>query len=182
MNLLNEGSDSTFATRKWNIVNDLSNANYGVGNELIYNAKVLKSNLCDYDDAYILIMGDINIVNNNGTQAALNNCAPFTKCITKINGTTVDDAEDLALYMQIYNFIEYSWNYSKTTGSLWLYSKDQATTFDSDVANGDAIKSFKCKAKLLEDTVPQPAANQADRILKNVTNVVPLKYLSNFWR
>ena len=84
--------------------------------------------------------------------------------------------------MQIYNFLEYSWNYSKTTGNLWLYSKDQATTFDSDVANGDAIKSFKCKAKLLEDTVPQPAANQADRILKNVTNVVPLKYLSNFWR
>ena len=94
MNLLNEGNDSTFATRKWNIVNDQSNANYDVGNELIYNAKVLKSNLCDYDDAYILIMGDINIVNNNGTQAALNNCARFTKCITKISGTTVDDAED----------------------------------------------------------------------------------------
>ena len=127
-------------------------------------------------------MGDINIVNNNGTQATLNSCAPFTKCITEINGTTLDDAEDLDLYMQIYNFLEYSWNYSKTTGSLWLYSKDQATTFDSAVGSGGAIKSFKCKAKLLEDTVPQPPANQADKILKNVTNVVPLKYLSNFWR
>ena len=73
-------------------------------------------------------------------------------------------------------------NYSKTTGSLWLYSKDQATNFYSNVASGDAIKSFKCKGKLLEDTVPQPPANQADRILKNVTNVVPLTYLSNFWR
>ena len=127
-------------------------------------------------------MGDINIVNNNGTQAALNSRAPFTKCITEINGTKLDDAEDLDLYMQIYSFLEYNLNYSKTTGSLWLYSKDQATNFYSNVASGDAIKSFKCKGKLLEDTVPQPPANQADRILKNVTNVVPLTYLSNFWR
>ena len=55
LSLLNEASDSKFVTRKWNIVNDQSNANYDVGNAIIYNAKVLKSNLCDYNDAYILV-------------------------------------------------------------------------------------------------------------------------------
>ena len=48
-------------TRKWSIVNDQSNANYGVGNEILYNTEVLKSNLCDYNDAYILVRGDIAI-------------------------------------------------------------------------------------------------------------------------
>ena len=54
---MNEASDSKFVTRKWNIVNDQSNANYDVGNEIIYNTEVLKSNLCDYNDAYILVRG-----------------------------------------------------------------------------------------------------------------------------
>ena len=59
LNLLNEADDSKFVTRKWNIVNDLSNANYGVGNKIIYNTGVLKSNICDYNDVYILVKGDI---------------------------------------------------------------------------------------------------------------------------
>ena len=59
LNLLNRTNDSKFVTRKWNIVNDQSNANYDVGNEIIYNAEVLKFNLCDYNDAYILVKGNI---------------------------------------------------------------------------------------------------------------------------
>ena len=55
LNSLNEANNSKFVTRKWNIVNDQSNANYDVGNEIIYNTEVLKSNLCDYNDAYILV-------------------------------------------------------------------------------------------------------------------------------
>ena len=56
---MNEASDSTFVTRKWNIVNDESNVNYNVGNEITYNAEVVKSNLCDYIESYILVRGDI---------------------------------------------------------------------------------------------------------------------------
>ena len=67
LHLLNEASDSKFTTRKWNMVNDQSNANYDIGNEIIYNTEVLKSNLCDYNNAYILVKGNIAI---KGHQAA----------------------------------------------------------------------------------------------------------------
>ena len=68
LNLLNEPNDSKFVTRKWNIVNDISNANYGVGNDIICNTEVLKSNLCDNNDAYILVRGDITIIGHQVTQ------------------------------------------------------------------------------------------------------------------
>ena len=61
LNLLNEANDSKFVTRKWNLVNNNSKSNYGSGNEIIYNTEVLKSNLCDYNDAYILVTGDITV-------------------------------------------------------------------------------------------------------------------------
>ena len=106
-------------TRKWNFVNDQLNANYDAGNEINYDTEVLKSNLCDYKDAYILVTGDIvTTANNNPTPVAFKNCATFTKCIIKIDGTTTDDAEDLDLVMLMYNLIEYSSNYSETTGIL----------------------------------------------------------------
>ena len=135
LNLLNEPNDSKFVTRRLNIANDQSNSNYDVGNEIIYNAEVLESNLCDFNDAYILVRGDIvTTVHKNPTPVAFKNCAPFTKCITKINETTVDDAEDLDLVTPMYNLIEYSSSYIETTGSLWFYSKDEATNFNGDIA------------------------------------------------
>ena len=89
---MNEASDFKFLTRKWNIFSDQSNANYDVGNEIIYNIEVLKSNLCDYNDDYILVRGNITIAGHNlATEVAFKNCAPFTKCITKIDGTIIDD-------------------------------------------------------------------------------------------
>ena len=78
------------------------------------------------------------------TQVAFKNCAPFIKCITTIDETTIDDAEDLDLVMPMYNLIEYSSNYSETTGSLWFYSKDEATNFNADIANNN-FKSFEYK-------------------------------------
>ena len=135
-------------------------------------------NLCDCNDGYILVRGDITIIGHQVTQVAFKNCAPFTKCITKIDEKTTDDAENLDLVIPMYNLIECSSNYSKTTGSLWLYSKDEATDFDADIANTNNFKSFMYKAKLLENT----EADGANGILKNATNTVPLKYLSNFWR
>ena len=115
LNLLTEANNSKFVTVKWNTVNGNSKANDNAANEIIYNTEVLKSNLCDYNDAYILVRGDITVVAAPATQVAFKNCAPFTKCITKIDGTTIDDAEDLDLVMPMYNLIEYSSNYSERT-------------------------------------------------------------------
>ena len=81
-------------TRKWSIINDNSNANYGVGNETNYNTEVLKSIFCDYNDAYITFIAPPQ------TQEAFKNCVPFSKCITKIDGTRIDDAENIDLVMQ----------------------------------------------------------------------------------
>ena len=100
----------------------------------------------------------------------------------KIDRITVDEAEDLDIVMPMYNLIEYSSNYSETTGSLWFYSKDEATDFNADIANDNSFKSFKYKAKLLGNTKAQPNPNHANGILNNATIVVPLKYLSNVWR
>ena len=87
---MNEANDSKL-TRKWNIVNNQSNVNYNVGNEIIDNTEVLKSNLCMYNDAYILVRGDtFTTTHNILTQVAFKNCALFTNCITKIDGTTID--------------------------------------------------------------------------------------------
>ena len=135
-------------TRKWNIANDQSNSKYGVGNEIIYNTEVLKSNLCHYNHAYNLVKGDTTIIEYQATQLRFKNCAPFTKYITKIDGTTIEDAEGLDLVMPMYNLIEYSSNYSKRTGSSWFYSKDEAANFNADIGNDNNFKYFKYKTKL----------------------------------
>ena len=152
-------------TRKWTIVNDNSKANYDVANEITYNY-----------DAYILVRGNITIIGHQVTQIAFKNCAPLTKCTTKIDETTIDHAEDLVIPM--YNLIEHGSNYFETTGSLWFYSKDEGTDFNADIANDNNFKSFKCKAKLLGNT----EAGNANGILKTTAIAVPLKYISDFWR
>ena len=75
--------NEAFVTRKWNIVNDNSRSNYDATNETSYNTEILKSNLCDYSNTYILVTGDITVVAAPATKVAFNNCAPFTKRIHK---------------------------------------------------------------------------------------------------
>ena len=168
--MLNEENSSKFVTRKWNIVNDQSNTNYGVGNETKYNTEVLKSHLCDYNDAYILIRGNITVTAARAAQVAFKYCAPSTKCITMIDGTTIDDAEDLDLVMPMYNLIEYSSNYSETKISLCFSSNDETTNFNVD-------KSFKYKAKLLGNTVAQTNPNQVNGILKKCNSWCAIKII-----
>ena len=165
-------------TRKWNIINDLSNANFIVENEIIYNTEVLKSNLCDYVDAYILLRGDATVTAAPATQVSFKNCGIFTKCITKTIITTIDDTKDLDLVMPMYNLVQYSSDYSEITRSLWFYSKDEGTNFNVDIGNDNDFKSFKYKAKLLGNN----EADVANRILKNAKVAVPLNYLRNFWK
>ena len=178
---MSERNDPKFVTRKRNIVDDNSKSNYDATNEITYNTEVLKSNLCDYNNASILVRGDITVVTATATQVAFKNCAPLFKCLTKIDETTAYDADDLDLVMPMYNLIEYSSNYSEATGSLWFYSKDEASNFNNNIANTDNFKSFKYKAKFLGNTEAQ-ADNGADGIRKYATIAVLLEYLRNFWR
>ena len=145
LNLLNEANNAEFVTRKWNIVNDHSNANYDVGNEIMYNTYFLESNLCDYSDAYIPVEDTIIVTAAPATQVSFKIGAPFTKCITKIDGTAIYDAADLDLILPMHILIEYCSNYSETTGSLWFYSKDEATDFNN-IENTNNLKSFKDNA------------------------------------
>ena len=117
-------ADNESATRKWYVINDQNNADYGDGDEngttIKFETKVIKSNLCDYSDAYILVTGDITAANGNANRnVALKHCASFTKCVTDTNNEHVDNADNLAIVMPMYNLIEYSNNYSDTSGRLW---------------------------------------------------------------
>ena len=119
VNLLNDSDNesSKFAIRKWYIMNDQNNGQHGRGNEnnltVKFEAKVCKSNLCDYSDAYILVTRDINVPDvAANTNFAVKNCAPFTRCVRHINDEHADTAENLDIIMAIYNLIEYSDNYA----------------------------------------------------------------------
>ena len=106
--LLIEVNDFKFVKGKKNIATDNLKANYGIENEITYNTEVLNSNLCKYNDAYILVRGDTTVAGRNiATEVAFKNCAPFTKCITKCDETTIAGAKNLDLVTPIYNLIEY---------------------------------------------------------------------------
>ena len=125
-NLLGDADkeSSKCATRKWYIINGQNNTDNGEGNEdsatVKFETKVIKSNLCDYSDAYIFVTGNITATGGDAnTRVAFKNCAPFTKCITHINDEHVYNADNFHIIMPIYNLIEYSDNYLNTLGSLW---------------------------------------------------------------
>ena len=100
LNLLKEARGFKFVTRKWNVVKDQTNKNYDFGNQNIYNTEILKCIVCDYIDAYILVKGYITIIGCNlAAEVAFKNCVRFIICITKIDRSTIDNAEDLDFVM-----------------------------------------------------------------------------------
>ena len=138
INLLNKDDiDSKhFATKKWYIINDENNTNYGVNKNIgadnpdtiKYDTRVLKSNLYNYAEAYILIDCTIRGTGgNNNSRLALKNCALFTKCNLEINDEHVDTAENVDIVMPMYNLIEYSDNYEDTLATLYQYKRDETT-------------------------------------------------------
>ena len=173
------------------MVYDENNTNYGVNKDtcannpdtIKYNTRVLKPNLCDYAEAYILVDGTIRATNAvNATRLALKNCAPFTKCNLEINDEHVDTAENLDIVMPMYNLIEYSDNYQDSSPKLYQYKQDEPPEDDA-VADltADNSDSLKYKIKLLGN-VTEVADDPAGVRKLNVKVVVPLKYLSNFFR
>ena len=176
---------SKFTTRNWVEINDDITGAYPPNKQIRFKTEMLRSSLCDYSDAYILVKGNIAVNNTAADGAAANNtnkkvifknCAPFTNCISKINNTQIDNAEYIDIVMPMYNLIEYSDNYSKTSGSLWQYCKEIPAVNNARVIvifNGvNATDSFNFKAKITGKT------NDGD--IENVEIMVPLKYLSKF--
>ena len=188
-NLIDDASNQPckFRTRNWVEINDESRGAYNVNSQIKFKTTMLKSSLCDYSDAYIIVKGTISVNNtaaacagasNINKEVIFKNCAPFTNCISEINNTQIDNAKDIDIVMSIYNLIEYSDNYAKTTGSLWQYCKDiPARNNNNEITvfrRNNLTDSFNFKAKITGQT--------DDDGTKNVEIMVPLKYLSNFWR
>ena len=192
-NLIDDTSNqpSKFRTTNWVEINDESRGAYNVNSQIKFKTTMLESSLCDYRDAYIFVKGTISAnntaaagaaagaaANNTNRKVIFKNCAPFTNCISEINNTQIDNAKDIDIVMPMYNLIEYSDNYAKATGRLWQYCKgipaqdnnDEITEFTA----GNPTDSFNFKVKITGRT--------GDDGTKNVEIMVPLKYLSNFWR
>ena len=174
---------SKFRKKYWVGINDESRETYNVNSQIKFKTTILKSSLCDYSDAYIIVKGTITVNNTAGAGAAANNtnkivifknCAPFTNCISEINNTQVDNAKDIDIVMPMYNLIEYSDNYAKTSGSLWQYCLDKPALNDNaivDFEDGNLSDSYNLKAKITGQT--------GDGGAKDVEIMVPPKYLIN---
>ena len=131
-NLLDGASNqpSKFKTKNWVETNDESRVTYNVNSQINFKTTMLKSSLCDYSDAYILVKGKITITGAGDDAAvrqsderdkdvASKNCAPFTNCISEINNTQIYNCKDIDIVMPLYTLLEYSDNYAKTSGSIW---------------------------------------------------------------
>ena len=176
-----------FSTKKWYIINDENNTNYDVNKDtgadnpdtIKYDTRVLKPNLCDYAEAYILIDGTIRAAAANAnTRLALKNCARFTRCNLEINDEHVDTAENLDITMPMYNLIEYSGNYQDSSATLYQYKRNEPPEDDAVAQlTADNSSSFKYKVSLLGNPVLDGNITK-----RSVKVVVTLKYLSIFFR
>ena len=122
----------------WSIIK-----NYNVNKETRIKTPMLRSDLCDFSDAYIVVKWIIDVTNANKTKRnkamAFKNNAPLINCISKINGVQIDNAEEgLDVVMLMYNLLEYSKNYRKTTGGLWNYYRDEPSNTLS--SNSESFK------------------------------------------
>ena len=185
---------SKFVTRDYVEVNSLSKKYYK-NKSIRFKTPMLRSDLCDYSDAYILVKGTITVngvVNGAENDIArrnrpliLKNNASFVSCIARINGKLIEDADDLDIVMPMYNLLDYSKNYRKTTGSLYNYYRDELSggANPNSFPNRNVINSetFKYKNKIIGNTYNVTAGN--DRLgTKKIELAIPLKYLGNFSR
>ena len=129
INLLDNGPSqpAKFKTKNWIEINDESRGTYNEANQIRFKTSVLRWSLCDYRDSYILVKGTITVekkavlgqaTNNANKKVIFKNRVPFTNCISRINNAQIDDPHDIDLVMSMYNSIEYSDNYSKTSAML----------------------------------------------------------------
>ena len=124
INLLNDSSNEELATKKWYVIDSqTTKGKYKQGDVIKCETRTIKSSLFDYSDAFILFTGNITVAADNDTAVAFKNCATFSTCTIKIDDIFVDVANHIYIAMLMYNLIEYSDNYSDTSGSLWQFKK-----------------------------------------------------------
>ena len=201
-NLLSTTSDNVprFITKKWIEVHDQSgNDRYNPSKQIRFKTSMLRSNLCDFSDAYIVFKGDITLTKNAGSCfidiregfLAFKNNAPFINCISKITNMLIDNTEDLDVVMPIYNLIEYSKNYRKTTGSLCNYYRDEPNNlllvgdppiidYNADpITNSESFKyrsSITGKASNANQEIAENTEQENTKTKKNLEFIVPLKH------
>ena len=128
INFLNDSSnkESKFATKKWYVIySQTTKGKYKQGNTIRFETETTKSSLYDYSDAFILVTGNTTVAASNNIDIAFKNCAPCSTCKTVINDVFLDEANYIYIAMLMYNLIEYSDNYSDTSGSLWQFKRDE---------------------------------------------------------
>ena len=189
-----------FTTIKWIEIFDQSNGTYNKNKDIRFKTNQLRNDLCDFNDAYIVVTGKITATNpgsnnnNNNVynrKVSLKNSAPFLNCILKINNQLIEDAQDLDIVMPMYNLLLYSKSFRKTSGSFWNYYPDIPKSGHGD--NGNFIQriiypikdseSFDYKTKSIGNVpgVADPAnGDDIERELEYIKIVVPLKNLRNF--
>ena len=169
-----------FRTKNWIKISDNARGTCNSNSQIKFKTSIFKSSFCDYSDACIPVSGKITITGAGADDAAkqlnernkgvvFKNCAPFIDYISEIYNTHIDNTKCLDVVMPMYNFIEYSDNYSKALEGLWQYYRDETS---DNIANS---KSFQFKVKITGNT-------SDSNNTKNVKIAVLLKYLSNFWR
>ena len=145
INLLNDSSneESKFATKKWYVIDSqTTKGKYKQGDTIKFETGTIKSSLCDYSDAFILVTGNITVNAVNNKDVALKICSPFSTWETVINDVFVDESDHIYIAMPMYNLIEYSDNYSDTSGSLWQFKSDEvpANNDELTINNSEPFK------------------------------------------
>ena len=139
-NLLDNIPDKVprFITKKWIEVHDQSGETYNTNKQIRFKTSMLRSGLCDFSVAYIVVKGTVTVSADErdrdemNRQVILKNNTLFISCFSKINGVLVENAEDLDIVMPMYNLLKCSKNYSKTSASLWNYYRDELTDDTND--------------------------------------------------
>ena len=143
-----------------------------------FETETIKSSLCHYSDAFILVTGNITVNASNNTDVAFKLYVPFSVCKKVINNVLLDKANHIYIAVPMYNLMEYSDNYSDRSGSLWQFKRDEDPTNNVDLTI-DNSQSFKYKTALVGKTANK---NNRNSFAKETKIVLPLKYLYNFCR
>ena len=176
-----------FITKKWIEVQSQSGNTYNTSKPIRFKTSMLRSDLCDYSDAYVWVKGKITVTNPNDNdnfnkELTLKNNAPFISCIAKINGELVENAEDLDIVMPMYNLLKYSKNYENTSGSLSNYYREEPNEAEIANDNGTIDISIRNSKSFDYKTEITGSLDAGEDEKEDVTIDIPLKYLGNFWR
>ena len=182
-NLLGPAHDKVprFITKKWIEVQSQSGNTYNTSKPIRFKTSTLRPDSCDYSDAYVWVKGKITVTNPNvnpnfNKELTLKNNAPFISRISKINGELVESAEDLDIVIPMYNLLEYSKNYEKTSGSLFNYYRDEPSEITIEAGNNAINISIRNSKSFDYKTEITGSLDAGGDKKEDVTIAIPLKF------